>query len=119
MRNRAKCKKCNSIIESTSTNEYVGCSCGEIEVCGGLKMGCAAVDWDNFIRVDDNGNEIVPEIKSAKPVTRQEMLERLDEFIKRIEEMPRHAMMTSINHYDYLSLLIWLSSFLRLESESK
>lgn len=82
-------------------------------------MGCAALNWDNFIRVDDNGNEIIPEIREAPPVTKEEMLCRLDEFIKRIEDMPRHAMMTSINHYDYLSLMLWLSAFLRLDKESK
>jgi len=119
MRNRAKCKKCGSIIESVKSSDQVTCSCGEIEVCGGLKMGCAALNWDNFIRVDDNGNEIIPEIREAPPVTKEEMLCRLDEFIKRIEDMPRHAMMTSINHYDYLSLMLWLSAFLRLDKESK
>lgn len=33
--NRARCKKCGDIIESTNTHDFVTCSCGAISVDGG------------------------------------------------------------------------------------
>lgn len=118
MRNRAKCKKCNDIIESLNDRDTCGCSCGEISVSGGSKMGCAAADWSNFLRVDDDGNTIVPEIKDSKPATKSDLLKALDEMIDRIEAMPKQAMIVSINHYDFVSLLIFLSSIFRCKDET-
>lgn len=116
MRNRAKCKACESIIESTRLNEEVSCMCGQISVSGGDNLGCAAINWANFLRVDDEGNVIVPTIKEAasKP-TRDDFLAALDEMIRRIEEMPKQAMCVAINHYDFVSLLILLSSIFRCD----
>ena len=34
--NKAKCKKCNDIIESKETNDFKRCKCGAIAVDGGL-----------------------------------------------------------------------------------
>lgn len=34
-RNRAKCKKCGDVIESTHVYEFVTCKCGSISVDGG------------------------------------------------------------------------------------
>ena len=114
MRNRAKCKKCNSIIESRHENDYVDCKCGAISVSGGDKMICAATAWNLFMRVDDEGNEIVPTVKDkSKKDVKEEALEALEEMIKRIEEMPPNAMVASINHYDYVSLLILISTLFR------
>src|SRR5271166_4985866 len=103
MRNRAKCKKCESIIESYHDKDTVTCRCGEISVSGGDKLGCSAMSWDNFLRVDDEGNIIVPTIKEAPKVTKEDFLDALDEMIKKIEEMPSNAMVVSINHYDFVS----------------
>ena len=117
MHNRAKCKLCQSIIESISLYDEITCTCGHISVMGGDKMGCRAIEWKNFLRVDDEGNEIVPTIQESPkpaPITKREMLEALDLLIKKIEEMPQNAMIISINHYDYLTLLVWLSSFCKL-----
>lgn len=120
MRNRAKCKKCETIIESHSLQDECYCKCGQISVSGGDKMGCAANDWSNFLRVDDEGNTIIPTIKEAPSVNREDFLNALDEMIRRIEEMPSQAMVVAINHYDFVSLLILLSSILRFpESDSK
>ncbi len=116
MRNRAKCKKCECIIESTMRKDEMHCQCGSISVSGGDLMGCSATDWSLFLRVDDEGNIIVPSIKETSKPTREDFLAALDEMIKRIEEMPKQAMVVAINHYDFVSLLILLSSIFRSES---
>ncbi|HUX79861.1 MAG TPA: hypothetical protein VMW10_08990 [Alphaproteobacteria bacterium] len=124
MINRAKCKLCNSIIESYHATDLVLCKCGEISVDGGNALKCSANDWANFIRVDDQGNEIIPQIKekdAVKPLdvettskpTKKELLNMLDEMIKNIENLPQDAMLAPINHYDYCSSLLLLSSILR------
>lgn len=119
MKNRAKCKLCNSTIESFHSLDYVMCKCGEISVDGGDAMRCAAKDWSNFVRVDDNGNEIAVRIKDdtnvkpldipkAKP-TKKELLAMLDEMISNIEKLPQEAMLMPITHYDFVSSLLLLS----------
>ena len=124
MKNRAKCKLCLSVIESYHSTDYVSCKCGEIEVYGGQGMNCASKDWNNFLRVDDEGNEVIVKVKdesklmqegkieeegkdgpSAKP-TRKELMDMLDDMINNIENMPPHAMSTSINHYDLCAVLM-------------
>ena len=119
MRNRAKCKACESIIESLNARDECACKCGQISVSGGDRMGCAAVDWSNFLRVDDEGNTIVPQVQDKPLPTRQDFLDALDEMITRIEDMPQQAMIVSINHYDFVSLLILLSSIFRSEVDSQ
>jgi hypothetical protein len=116
MRNRAKCKLCSSIIESKHLTDFVNCDCGEIGVSGGDdQYNCMANNWDNFIRVDDQGNEIVVSVKSNIPTkpNRKELIDILEEMSKSIEKLPSHAMATPINHYDYNSLLLLLVSILR------
>jgi hypothetical protein len=64
MRNRAKCKLCNDILESFHVNDRVECSCGEISITGGQHaFECAYRNISSFIRLDDNGKEI--EVKEA------------------------------------------------------
>lgn len=118
MRNRAKCKACESIIESIANNDEMLCKCGMISVSGGDKLGCAARDWSVFLRVDEEGNVIVPTIqdRSSKP-TKKDFLDALSNMIEKIEEMPQQAMCVSINHYDYLSLLILLSSIFAFDDK--
>lgn len=118
MRNRAKCKACENIIESARHNEEMSCKCGQISVSGGDRLGCSAIDWNNFLRVDDENNIIVPTIQDKAPVpTKRDFIKALDDMIERIEEMPQQAMCVSINHYDFLSLLILLSSIFRFDKE--
>jgi hypothetical protein len=127
MRNRAKCKLCNSTIESFHSTDYVLCNCSQIAVLGGDSMGCAAKQWDNFIRVDDEGNEIIVKVKeldeadnsleaSTSP-SRKELLSMLDDMIKNVENLPSHAMTLPITHYDYCSLMILLSTILRCDCD--
>lgn len=33
--NKARCKKCNTVIESKTVHDYVSCKCGAIAVDGG------------------------------------------------------------------------------------
>lgn len=117
MRNRAKCKKCGWIIESKAPDDEVSCKCGEISVSGGEMLGCSAKDWSSFLRVDDDGNTIVPIIKEKGKVTKEDLLDALDEMIRRIEEMPKQAMVVAINHYDFVSLLILLSSIFKSDKK--
>lgn len=121
MKNRAKCKKCNSIIESFHSTDYVDCKCGAISVCGGDAMLCAYRDINDFIRVDDQDNEVIvkevnnyPEEQVAKP-NKQELIKLLDDMVKNIENLPKAAMATNVNHYDLLSLLLLLSSLFKAE----
>lgn len=115
MRNRAKCKLCGSVIESTELYDAVSCSCGEISIWGGPNdYRCSYSDIANFVRVDDENNEILAKEKNAigKP-TKEELLKALDEMIRNIENLPPNAMSTSINHYDFVSALTLMSLLLR------
>jgi len=126
MKNRAKCKLCKSIIESFHRYDYVSCKCGEISVDGGSDyFYCNSKDWNNFLRVDDQGNEVIVKVKGESvqkevgeiqnPIrpTKKEMLNTLDEMIKNIENLPSNALSTPVNHYDLLSFLFLISSILR------
>lgn len=124
MKNKAKCKLCETVIESFHAEDYVTCKCGEIFVDGGDSFHCGANLWCNFLRVDDEGNEIIPKIQekeNKKPIeklhkpTKKELLDMLDEMIKSIESLPSQAMTLPINHYDFCSLLLLLSSILHTE----
>jgi hypothetical protein len=127
MRNRAKCKLCNDIIESMHSTDLQACKCGQIYVDGGDALTCGSYDWNNFLRVDDEGNEIIPkiqekdeinlnqsknEIPNHKP-SKKEMLDMLDEMIKSYENLPQHAMLSPVTHADFVSLLLLLSSIFR------
>lgn len=127
MRNRAKCKLCNSIIESFHPTDYVMCTCNEISVDGGQALRCAAKNWDNFLRIDDEDREfsvkvthILPNESSnksteiAKP-KRKEILDMLLNMIVDLERLPQHAMSAPITHYDWMSLLLLLSAIFKAE----
>jgi hypothetical protein len=142
MRNRAKCKLCQSIIESFHSTDYVACKCGEIYVDGGNAMRCGTTDWLNFLRVDDQGNEIVvkyvenksapaesvtiqkwmeeemdriPDYLQPRPPNKAELLDILEAMVNRIEQLPPDALYAAISHADFGALLILLSSILRAE----
>jgi hypothetical protein len=135
MKNRAKCKLCSSVIESFHPTDFVICKCGEIHVEGGDAMKCAAKNWSNFLRVDDEGNEIIVKVESSsnpqksgsqnsiecdsnnsnqdghKKPSKAELIDMLKEMIKSIENLPEYAMSTPITHYDFSSLLILILAF--------
>lgn len=131
MRNRAKCKLCKAIIESFEKSDIVTCNCGHITIEGGDEFfGAYAVNFQNFLRIDDNGNEIIVEYKERidKPIevkespqnvqdpsqpTKKELIDMLEGIIKSIERLPDHAMNLPINHYDFYSFAALVLSILR------
>jgi len=124
MKNRAKCRKCNSIIESTHNTDYVSCRCGEIalDCVDGMKV--YANDLNNIIRIDDEGNEIKVTVKEkekedvnplyieSKP-SKEDLIKMLDEMAKNIENLPSYVKQTPVNQYDLLSLISLLSLILK------
>ena len=121
MKNRAKCKLCQSVIESFHATDLVTCKCGEKNVYGGEALKCSALNWQNFLRIDDQGNEIIVKVEgeslpiqdhSHKP-SKNDLIDMLDEMVKNIENLPNNAMLTPITHYDLCSALILISSILK------
>lgn len=122
MRNRAKCKLCSDILESFHEHDWVSCKCGEISICGGnVKLECSAKDWKSFLRVDDQGNVIVPKVMhkdeveaivEPKALSKAEKIAMLEEMVKNLENLPQNVMSTPINHYDFYSYLLVVVSIL-------
>ncbi len=128
MRNRAKCKKCGSIIESFHRYDFVSCKCNEISVDGGTDhLRCSAKDFTNFLRVDDEGNEIIVHFKEPemfrdeniesdanypKPSSK-ELIDTLEETIKNIDHLPDSARFAPVTHSDFSSALSLLAAILR------
>jgi len=128
IRNRAKCKKCQSIIESFFPTDLVFCACREIAVEGGEAMKCMANEWSNFLRVDDEGNEIIPTIREVKDSSvelevphrihnKSEILKVIDHLIDTLNDLPPHALATSLTQYDQLAMLTILGSILKADLE--
>lgn len=119
MKNRAKCKLCNEVIESFHSTDYVFCKCGEIAVDGGPALRCFASDWDNFVRVDDEGNEIIPIIKDGsievpkEKLSKKDLLDMLDEMIKGYDRLPPGAMASPVSNYDLVSALMLVSALFK------
>ena len=58
IRNRARCKLCNDIVESTHVHDFKQCKCGEIFVDGGreyLRRG--ATDMNNIEELSETKEE--------------------------------------------------------------
>ena len=118
MKNRAKCKLCNDVLESFHTYDYVTCKCGEISISGGNdRLECSAKHWDNFLRVDDNGNEIVVKVDGTEEkeqkdehgsirMSKSDKIEMLEAMVKNIENLPQGAMAQPITHYDMYTFMI-------------
>lgn len=128
MKNRAKCKLCQDIIESFHVHDYVTCSCGEIAVDGGQNyFKCSANNWQNFIRVDDEGNEIIPEVVETpldtdlsdniqpEKLGRKDLLDMLSEMAKSIENLPQNAMTMSVTNADMLAVLKLLDQIFKID----
>ena len=127
MKNRAKCKLCHEIIESFHSSDYVMCKCGEISLDGGEALRCSAKNWSNFLRIDDEGKEVLVIVKDTNvkrldmekhtpaKLSKEELISFLDEMVANIESLPQHAMSVPITHYDFVSLLMLLSSILRAD----
>lgn len=125
MKNRAKCKVCLDVIESMHSTDIQICKCGEIGVEGGSAFYCRAKNWDNFLRIDDDGREIAVKVSSdttishsgieSKP-SREELLEMFDEMVKTYEALPSNAMTSPVTHYDLLSVMLLVSALFKAEA---
>jgi len=105
------------------SGDFVACSCGEICISQREDHYRARFNnKDNIVFIDDEGNEIVPTYKSEsnqqeplpKP-KRDELLEIMDEMVKRVQELPQHAALAPITQADFASLLMLLSSIFRAD----
>ncbi len=126
MRNKAKCKLCDDIIESFHPTDYVSCKCDQIAVDGGDAMRCYAKDFANFARVDDEGNEIevtIVDDTSKKPPKaasesddmpkKAELVDMLKEMIKSYDNLPDHALLTPCTNLDMKNALLVIYGILR------
>ncbi len=116
MKNRAKCKLCGDVIESFHDQDHVICKCGEIECYGGASLRCAARDFNNFVRVDDEGNEIVVEFimdvkraggmaDSAVSIPNVKPLYIIENLIESYKRLPQNAMNQPVSNSDLVSVL--------------
>jgi len=131
MRNRAKCKLCKTILESFHEFDYVKCSCDEISISGGnVRNECAAKNWDNFLRIDDAGREISIKVVDSEDKdeaietsnlfnapSKKDLIEMLDKMVEDMENLPTTALLSPINHYDFYSLIMLISSIFKSEAE--
>lgn len=113
MRNRGKCKSCGDIIESFHRYDYVECKCGKIAVDGGNDyFGVIAHDFSDFIRLDDEDNEIIPKIieKDQENPTLSDTslnmpINRLKFLIDNIKNLPLQGQQSFITNYDMQCVL--------------
>lgn len=126
MKNRAKCKLCNDILESFHAYDYVTCKCGEISISGGNdRFECSAKDWKNFMRVDEDGNEIMvkvvdeaqePEPDEFPKMNREQKIQMLEAMVRTLENLPNSAMDCYITHYDLYSFMLVVVEILKSDS---
>lgn len=122
MKNRAKCKLCESILDFLD-GDYLVCKCGELTLDGIHKKVICEKSDNNFVQVDDEGNEIVLNSHielsgnsgNVGKSNKKELLSMLDQMISNVENLPQGAMLSPVTHYDYVSLMILLSSILKVE----
>ena len=137
MRNRAKCKLCNEVLESFHQHDYVSCKCGEIAIDGGQSYFRAfAKDWANFLRVDDEDREIeVRVVDKDEEATNEEISYRDDSRdtryndhlesvqndlfttisnkIEYMKSLPNHAMNSTATNRDIYDIYCLLSEFFK------
>ena len=53
-----------------------------------------------------------------KKPDKEALISMLDEMIQSFDNMPPHAMVTPINHYDLSSLMILLSALFKVDNEA-
>lgn len=134
MRNIGKCKLCQSVIESHFTGDVVSCKCGEITVYDGGAMRMQCNNIENFLRVDDLGNEIVVHYvdkhadkanddrpnEPPKCFTYDECVEMLENRVKYYGELPEHVLQSPIDHCDLVNFMLdVLNIFKRLERKEE
>lgn len=118
---------CKSIIESFHQFDYVSCKCGEISISGGnYELLTFAKDFANFLRVDDQDNEIVvkvadepvsnpDQLEEERKPTKTEKLQMLEDMMKGYENLPQNAFHSAATNADLYSVLLLLYSILKEE----
>lgn len=124
MRNRAKCKACNHILESFAHDDFVSCECGNLTIWGGgYKFNVLAKDYNLMLRVDDEDcehpvkyvevNKADTEQEEAKerpkPLTQEELIEEFKKLIEAFEKDADHV----CTYADLASITILLVSCLK------
>lgn len=124
MPNRAKCKKCNEIIESKSRYDFITCKCGEITVSGGSEyFHINLKEKESLMLVDDEGNEIIPKtsddknlsndtVDKQKTFDKKNLLDELTAMMSSYENLPSEALYAPVTHADFYSLLLVLTRLL-------
>lgn len=127
MRNRAKCNLCKDTLESFHRHDFVKCKCDEISIDGGQDyFKAAAKHWENFIRLDDDDNEVnVKVIEEGEPVpeekkdhiypmpTRKDKMDMLKNMIDSYDRLPAHAMNNPITNCDLAAALLLIYELLK------
>ena len=127
MRNRAKCKLCEEVIESLTVHDYVRCKCGEISIDGGRNyFKASAKNFHNFLRVDDEDNvvevklidkseveeKVVEEEHPPRELSRQDKIDLVDGMLSYFDGLPQHAMLASPSQYDIQALYLLIKRIL-------
>lgn len=108
-------------------NDYVTCKCGEIAVDGGQEYWrCAAKDWHNFLRIDDDGREVeIKVIEKEEPIPEAlpQPKPKKEEVIKLIREQIRICDLDNeararqpLTNYDFGAILYLLLALAEAES---
>ena len=134
MRNRAKCRLCNDIIESKHNHDMVSCSCGQISIDGDTEYyRCLAIDWTNFIRIGEDGSEIEVKVDNAQDhgkeqkandrmeenrASKQELLQHLKAHISHSENLPPHVKQSFCTYMDLDAAITLIYAILVAKDES-
>lgn len=129
MRNRAKCKLCNTVVESFHEFDLATCKCGEVAVYGGAQIPSVhCKKKENVILVDDNDNEIMPSSLTEKPkenatdlaeeppkeVTKKELIEIYETMIKADANLPQQALHAPCTYADLYHFKLFLLDILKI-----
>ena len=120
MRNRARCRLCQEVIESKVMNEWITCKCEEITINGGTELFAAkAKHIENFLRIDDDGNIIVPpvtnnsipdqkELDITPTQSRKDLLDGLKDIVRTYDNMPPHAMHSFVTNVELQTFMLYV-----------
>jgi hypothetical protein len=101
---QAKCKLCESVLNHIE-DEVTCCKCGEVTLHGIERVVICKKSTDNYVKIEEE----IPETK----LTSSDLISMLDNMVADIERLPEHAKREPINHYDFCSLLMLLSSIFK------
>jgi len=125
VKNIAKCKLCESVIQSFFKGDYAECKCGEIAVSEGDAMFVHFKDPANFLRIDEDGHTYPIQYNEKKEddgqenlgfvhtLSKEECIKGIDNLITIYDNMPESETYRPINHKDFQSLLMIVSSFFK------